>query len=249
MRGVGAFVGAHGSVAGFVCLLAGCAGSPFSSSPNAGSSGSSGSAGTDSVSGAVAGSGGDELSPNQSAAGASSKGSSGGAGGGTLLPADESDAEAGAAGAGGAAVVEACPSAVADGYQVGFFPELRGASSQEVHPFFELSTTSAAVALERLSLRYYFSKEADAPETGSCYWVTGERCASVQLSWHDLDVPTPSADRYLELRFIGAEAKLSQVQPTAGGDSQLTSTTGSDAPGGRLTCLLPGGKVVDATVV
>lgn len=166
------------------------------------------------MSGTTAGRGSDEPSPTRAVGGTPSNQGDGGAAGGASLPPDGNEADAGTAGEGGAAGAAAeCPSATAAGYQVGFFPELRSASSQEIHPFFELSTTRAPVPLERLSLRYYFSKETDAVETGSCYWVTGDRCASVQLSWHDLQVPTPSADRYLELRFAGEEAKLSSVQP------------------------------------
>ena len=196
-----------------VGLFAACGGSPFSAGSGS-SGGSSGSGGRDAVSGTSAGNVGEDHSPTEALGGKSAKGGNGGAAGTSSAPAGGDDAGSGAAGEGGAAGLQTeCPSAVASGYQVGFFPELRSASSQEIHPFFELSTTSAPVALERLSLRYYFSKETDSVETGSCYWVTGDRCASVQLSWHDLEVPTPSADRYLEVGFAGEQAKLSSLQP------------------------------------
>lgn len=191
-------------------LLASCGGSPFtaSSSSNGGGAGTSGAPSPDGGKGGRASAsdpavGGDATTDLPAA---------GSAVGGASQTPDPGDGEAGAAGAGGGADA-ACPSAVDSGYQVGFFPELRTASSQEIHPFFELHTTTAPVALERLSLRYYFSKEVEAVETGSCFWVTGDRCTNVRLSWHDVVPPTPSANRYLELRFDGAQSKLTSLEP------------------------------------
>jgi len=43
--------------------------------------------------------------------------------------------------------------------------------------------------------------------------------------------------------------KLSQVQPTPGAGLQLASTTGGDPAAARLTCKLPGGKIVDARMI
>lgn len=210
--GPSSFSTSLGGVACVVCLVASCGGSPFVASS---SSNSAGATGAPSPEGGKGGSGsvpapatGGDATPTLPGAG--------NAAGGASQAADPDDSENGAAGndagAGGGADA-ACPSAVDAGYQVGFFPELRTASSQEIHPFFELRTTAAPVALERLSLRYYFSKEVDAVETGRCFWVTGDHCSNVRLSWHDVAAPTPSADRYLELRFDGEQSKLTSLEP------------------------------------
>jgi hypothetical protein len=197
-----------------VGLLASCGGSPFTAS----SSSNGGGAGTSGASSPEGGKGGRASAPDPAAGGDATTDlpAAGSAVGGASQTPDPGDGEmggaGGAAGAGGRADA-ACPSAVDSGYQVGFFPELRTASSQEIHPFFELQTTTAPVALERLSLRYYFSKEVEAVETGSCFWVTGDRCANVRLSWHDVVPPTPSANRYLELRFDGAQSNLTSLEP------------------------------------
>jgi hypothetical protein len=58
--------------------------------------------------------------------------------------------------------------------------------------------------LNRLRVRYYFTKESDMAETAVCYWITGDRCALARMEFLDLPVPTASASRYLQVSFPDA---------------------------------------------
>jgi hypothetical protein len=111
----------------------------------------------------------------------------------------------GEGGEGGAdAAAPECPSKATGGWELGYFPELRGATTHESHPFFQVTNRGAATTLNRIVIRYYFTKDSDMPETAACYWVTGDRCSLARLAFHDVPVPMANASRFLEVSFPGA---------------------------------------------
>jgi hypothetical protein len=185
-------------------VAAACSGEPFtvstsgqSGAPNA-SAGSAGSSPAPNV-GPVAGTG--TTVPVEPRAGAKATadepdpqtGGVSGAGG---------DAQMG--GEGGAASPPECPSRAMGAWELGYFPELREATTHESHPFFQVTNRGAATTLDRIVIRYYFTKDSDMAETAACYWVTGDRCSLARLEFHDVPVPMANASRYLEVSFPGA---------------------------------------------
>ena len=123
----------------------------------------------------------------------------------------QASGDGGEGGEGGDAAAPECPSRAMSGWELAYFPELREATTQESHPFFQVTNRGAPTTLDRLVIRYYFTKESDMVETAVCYWVTGDRCSLARLEFHDMPVPTAKASRYLEVSFPGA----SQVTLTA----------------------------------
>jgi hypothetical protein len=121
---------------------------------------------------------------------------------------------AGEAAAGGAAGAgpkpePACHQGAGNEYQLQFYSENQAEIEQELHPFFEvLSLAGKSVALSRLKIRYYYTKEADGSELGSCFWVTGDRCSLVTFAFSDLVPPTPTANRVMEVGFATSSAAV-----------------------------------------
>lgn len=109
-----------------------------------------------------------------------------------------------AGGEGGAPDAPTCPSASEDDWELGYFPELRAATTHESHPFFQVTNRGRATTLDRIVIRYYFTKESDMAETAACYWITGDRCSLAKLEFRDMPTPTVNASRYLEVSFPGA---------------------------------------------
>jgi Cellulose binding domain len=98
-----------------------------------------------------------------------------------------------------------CPSRTGGDWTLGFFPELLDTPTVETHPFFQIANVGAATtSLDRLEIRYYFTRESDVPETSVCYWVTGDRCSRIRMRFKDMPGSTPVASRYLEVTFPGA---------------------------------------------
>jgi hypothetical protein len=97
-----------------------------------------------------------------------------------------------------------CPSATSATWELGYFPELREAATNESHPFFKVTNHGEITTLDRIAIRYYFTNESDVVETGACYWVTGDRCALAKLEFGDVATPTPRAARYLQVSFPDA---------------------------------------------
>jgi hypothetical protein len=97
-----------------------------------------------------------------------------------------------------------CPSRVTDAWELGYFPELREATTVESHPFFQVTNRGEATTLNRIVIRYYFTKESTAMETAACYWVTGDRCSLAKLEFGDMLIPTATASRYLQVSFPAA---------------------------------------------
>jgi len=208
-------------LSGIFGIALACSGEPFTAAT--GSKGAGGGAGADaSTSGRPdtgnisAGSGGTApahaAAPDgTAAAGQGSSGqSSGGASANGGAPQPRSGATGGveggpggtdSGGEGGASERAECPSATPHDWELGYFPELREATTQEIHPFFQLTSRGATTTLNRIELRYYFSKESDLPETGVCFWVTGDRCGLSRLEFHDGPAPAAGASRYLAVTF------------------------------------------------
>jgi hypothetical protein len=130
-----------------------------------------------------------------------------------------------AGGEGGASSAPGCPSRATGDWELGYFPELRVATTQESHPFFRIMNRGEPTTLDRIVIRYYFTKESDMAETASCYWVTGDHCSLAKLAFHDVPAPTASASRYLEISFPGASTVT-----VAGGslEVRVAFKTGSD---------------------
>lgn len=126
--------------------------------------------------------------------------------GGTAVDAGVGGEQVG--GEGGATSAPECPSVAMDDWELAYFPELGAATTHESHPFFRVRNRGEPTTLDRLVIRYYFTKESNVAETASCYWVTGDHCALAKLEFHDVPVPTASAARYLEVSFPGASTVL-----------------------------------------
>lgn len=121
-------------------------------------------------------------------------------------------AGAGGSDEGGAPATADCPNRVTGDWELGYFPELRDAATHESHPFFQVTNRGAITTLDRIAIRYYFTKESDVVETATCYWVTGDRCSLARFEFGDVPAPTADASRYLQVSFPGA----SNVTVTAG---------------------------------
>jgi hypothetical protein len=180
-----------------------CSGEPFTGAPNrerdraAGNGGSAGSeagrspmviAGTGASDGAARGGSNSTSDPPKP---------EGGVAGSTPGGAPAGDA----GGEGGASTPPECPSRATDAWELGYFPELRDATTVESHPFFQVTNRGEATTLDRIVIRYYFTKEWTAVETAACYWVTGDRCSLAKLEFGDMLTPTPTASRYLQVSF------------------------------------------------
>jgi hypothetical protein len=113
---------------------------------------------------------------------------------------------AAAAGEAGAPPMRECPEETLDDsaqgdWELGYFPELRQVTTQESHPFFRVTNRGAPTTLDRIAIRYYFTKESDVAETAACYWVTGDHCPLARLVFGEVPKPTANAERYLEVSF------------------------------------------------
>jgi cellulose 1,4-beta-cellobiosidase len=107
-----------------------------------------------------------------------------------------------------------CPQPLQGSIALEFFPELAAEATEEVHPFFRIAATSGGTfAIERISIRYYFTNESASVETASCYWVTGDQCQLVRAGFFSLAQPTATASRYLELRFAPGSTLLVGSDP------------------------------------
>lgn len=122
---------------------------------------------------------------------------------GGASPADEGG-EGGEGGEGDDISGPECPSRTVGQWELGYFPELRDATTQESHPFFQITNRAAFTTLDRIKIRYYFTRESDMAETAVCYWVTGDRCSLAKMDFSDVPVPAPQASRYLQVSFPGA---------------------------------------------
>lgn len=112
----------------------------------------------------------------------------------------------------GAPTTPDCVRGASDGWELAYFPELREAATEESHPFFRVTSLGEITTLDRIAIRYYFTKESNVAETGACYWVTGDRCSLAKLEFGDVPKPAQGASRYLEVSFPDA----SDVRVTAG---------------------------------
>lgn len=112
----------------------------------------------------------------------------------------------GEGGDGGVATSPVCSSRATGDWELGYFPELAAATTQESHPFFQIANRGEPTTLDRLAIRYYFTKESNQAETAICYWVTGDRCSLAKLEFHEVSAPTANASRYLEVSFPSASS-------------------------------------------
>jgi hypothetical protein len=190
--------------------FAACSGEPFTAStsgasdlpaPTAGGGGAKPTPGLE----PVAGTGGSAAAEPRAGTAGSAGATEPQAGGEGGAPAE------GDGGEGGAPASAECPSQIKGDWELAYFPELREATTQESHPFFQVTNHGPVTTLNRIVIRYYFTKESDLGETAVCYWVTGDRCALAQLEFHDVPVPMANATRYLEVSFPSA----SQVRVSA----------------------------------
>jgi hypothetical protein len=77
------------------------------------------------------------------------------------------------------------------------------ASAGEAEPWFKIvNTGSAPLALNRVTLRYYFTADTTSPYVFACAWaVVG--CSSITGTVGTLATPTATADHYLQISFTG----------------------------------------------
>lgn len=175
--------------------------------------------GATSAASSAATSGGAGLTPVGGGSGADNDGASGGSassgtGGSGGAGNNGSAGRGGGAGAGGSSGVlnapePSCGSKTDGAFRVAFYPENKGAVEQEIHPFFRLSNASGQpVALSRIKIRYYYTKDSSGTEVGRCFWVSGNLCTAAVFRFQDLAPPTATANRLMEVSFPAATASL-----------------------------------------
>jgi len=146
-------------------------------------------------------------------AGSSSGGTSGGTsgssgqGGSAGTGAPSAKGGAGSDGGGGG-----CQGPIVGNVRAWFYPELGDPTTNEIHPFFALTTTGKDIPLKELAIRYYFTAEMTGDWETECIWVTeqggqnGGLCSKgTELKIRTLDPPAYEADHYLEVTFPGVE--------------------------------------------
>lgn len=123
--------------------------------------------------------------------------------------------DAGSGGAGGQAS-EGCGSFTTGDVHAWLHSELPEPRSNELHPFFALTNTGDDIALQRLTIRYYFKAEMQGDWLVGCVWVTQQSPGTTALcedgtalAIKPLEPPHPEADHYLEVSFDGvSEAEV-----------------------------------------
>ncbi len=78
-----------------------------------------------------------------------------------------------------------------------------GPVADEAEPWLKLTNTSGAtLALNQISVRYYFTADANVPYVFACAWaVIG--CGNITGAVSPLGKPTPTADHVLQINFTG----------------------------------------------
>jgi hypothetical protein len=90
----------------------------------------------------------------------------------------------------------------------------RDAMSVCIQPCFNLVNDGPdTIALNTLSIRYYYNKGTSGSESYDCYWVNTGDCNQVAPAlFADLSPPRPGANRYVELHFTDAAKPLNPDQ-------------------------------------
>jgi hypothetical protein len=122
------------------------------------------------------------------------------------------DGDAGSGGASGPAG-EGCGSVTTGDVHAWLHAELPDPKSNELHPFFALTTTGDDIALPSLAIRYYFKAEMQGAWQVGCIWVTQQTAGATALcedgttlEIKPLEPPHAEADHYLEVSFAGVSA-------------------------------------------
>ena len=94
-----------------------------------------------------------------------------------------------------------------------------GANAYEAEPWFEVvNNTGTAIPYSQLTLRYYFTADANVSYTFACAWaVVG--CSNITGTVSALSNPTSTADHYLQLSFRSTAGSLAAGANS--GDMQL----------------------------
>lgn len=72
-----------------------------------------------------------------------------------------------------------------------------------VRPYLTLiNNGSNAVALNQITIRYWFTNGGTTPDTWSCYWAQ-IGCSNISAAFQTLATPLTNADTYLQLSFTG----------------------------------------------
>ncbi|HEV2635765.1 MAG TPA: cellulose binding domain-containing protein [Actinocrinis sp.] len=83
-----------------------------------------------------------------------------------------------------------------------------GAVADEAEPWFEVvNNTSSAIPYSQITLRYYFTADANVNYTFACAWAVAG-CSNLSGTVAALPTPTATADHYLQITFKSTAGSL-----------------------------------------
>ena len=109
---------------------------------------------------------------------------------------------------------KSCAGTCKSSLRVDLFCSDRAISATSPQPYFRIvNAGTVPFPLSSLSLHYYYSKGLSEDESFDCYNVSGGGCSLLAPAvFADVARKTPTADRYLELRYASKASSLAVNQ-------------------------------------